>query len=149
MKIPLLLPVMFCFSGFTSGADLPAPEVRPIREIQTAATVEPFAESQVSAQGVVTWVDGAEGHGFYIQDPSGGLLVTQERGPGPKVAERVRVAVEQTAFEFDGQTIPVTISVGVATRKPDETIWENFFKRGDTALYQSKQNGRNRVTISP
>ncbi len=92
MKIPLLLPVMLCLSGLSSGADLPASEVRPIRDIQNASTVEPFEESQVSAQGVVTWVDGGAGLSFYIQDPSGGLLVTRENGPGPKVTERVRVS---------------------------------------------------------
>ena len=92
MKIPLLLPVMLCFSGLSSGADLPASQVRPVREIQTASTIEPFEESQVSAQGVVTWVEGGTGPGFYIQDPSGGLLVTREKGPGPKLAERVRVS---------------------------------------------------------
>ncbi|MCW1924079.1 histidine kinase [Luteolibacter arcticus] len=91
MKIPWLLPVMLCFGRLSSAADLPAAEVRPIREIQTASTVEPFKESQVSAEGVVTWVDGGTGLGFYIQDPSGGLLVTREQGPGPKIAERVRV----------------------------------------------------------
>ncbi|MES2660384.1 MAG: histidine kinase [Verrucomicrobiota bacterium] len=91
MKIPLLLPVMLCFSGLSSGADLPAPEVRLVREIQNASTVEPFQESQVSAQGVVTWVEGGAGPGFYIQDASGGLLVMREKEPGPKVAERVRV----------------------------------------------------------
>lgn len=91
MKIPWLLPVMVFLSGFSSGADLPASEVRSIREIQNASTVEPFKESQVSAQGVVTWVDGGEGLGFYLQDSSGGLLVTRENGPAPKVAEKVRV----------------------------------------------------------
>jgi len=74
MKTPLLLPVVLCFSDFSSEADLPASQVRPIREIQTASTAEPFEESQVSAQGVVTWVDGGVGLGFYLQDPSGGLL---------------------------------------------------------------------------
>lgn len=91
MKITLLLPLMLVFSGVSIGADLPASDARPIREIQTASTVEPFAESQVTAQGVVTWVEGGSGVGFYIQDSSGGLLVKQEKGPGPKVAERVRV----------------------------------------------------------
>lgn len=100
MKIPLLLPVMLCFSGLSSGADLPASQVRPIREIQTAATVEPFEESQVSVQGVVTWVDGGAGPSFYVQDPSGGLLVTRENGPTPKMAERVRVRGMLTRGDF-------------------------------------------------
>jgi signal transduction histidine kinase len=91
MKNRLLLLTMLCFSGLLFGMELPADEVRPIREIQTASTIEPFVESQVSAQGVVTWVDGGAGLSFYIQDSSGGLLVTQESGPGPKVTERLRV----------------------------------------------------------
>ncbi|MEO5912829.1 MAG: histidine kinase [Luteolibacter sp.] len=91
MKIPWLLLAMLCCSGLSSGADLPASQVRPIREIQTAATVEPFEQSEVIAEGVVTWVEAGAGPGFYIQDSSGGLLVTRENGPGPKVAERVRI----------------------------------------------------------
>lgn len=100
MKIPLLLPVMLCFSGLSSGADVPASQVRPIREIQTAATVEPFEESQVSLQGVVTWVDGGASPGFYVQDPSGGLLVILDNGPTPKMAERVRVRGTLTLGDF-------------------------------------------------
>lgn len=65
-----------------------------------------------------------------------------------EVAERIRANIESMQFNFDGKRIPVTVSLGVATRKPQEDSWEPFFKRGDTALYQSKQNGRNRVTIS-
>ncbi|MBX3018674.1 MAG: GGDEF domain-containing protein [Bdellovibrionaceae bacterium] len=65
-----------------------------------------------------------------------------------EVSERIRATVESTAFMSEGKRIPVTVSVGVATRKSDEDVWDTFFKRADTALYQSKQNGRNRVTIS-
>lgn len=65
-----------------------------------------------------------------------------------EVSERIRATIESTAFQFDGKRIPVTVSVGVATRKPAEEDWDTFFKRADTALYHSKQNGRNRVTIS-
>lgn len=91
MKIPWLLTMMLCLSGLSSGADLPVSQLQPIRDIQTAATVEPFEKSQVSAQGVVTWVNDGADLGFYLQDSSGGLLVTREKGPAPKVAEQVRV----------------------------------------------------------
>lgn len=100
MKFPLLLPVMLFLSGLSSGAELPASQVRPIREIQTAATVEPFKESQVSLQGVVTWVDSRASPSFYVQDPSGGLLVTQHNGPPPKLAERVRIQGMLTLGDF-------------------------------------------------
>jgi two-component system cell cycle response regulator len=44
---------------------------------------------------------------------------------------------------------PVTASVGVATFDPrTDTGWADLFKRADAAVYQSKLNGRNRVTVS-
>ncbi|MES2476514.1 MAG: histidine kinase [Verrucomicrobiota bacterium] len=100
MNIPLLLLIVLCLSGISSGADLSESQLQPIREIQTASTVEPFEESQVSAQGVVTWVNDGAAPRFYIQDPSGGLLVTRKEGPSPKVAERVRIRGRLTRGDF-------------------------------------------------
>jgi len=65
-----------------------------------------------------------------------------------EVAERVRSTIENNEFMFEGKKIPVTVSLGVATRK-DEGQWEALFDRADKALYLSKQTGRNRVTVSP
>lgn len=63
------------------------------------------------------------------------------------IAERIRLQV--AAHVFDGITHPVTISIGVA--QWCENINEEeaeLFKRVDTALYQSKHQGRNRVTLA-
>jgi two-component system, cell cycle response regulator len=65
-----------------------------------------------------------------------------------EVAERIRTTIESTVFEFEGKTIPVTISLGVASRVYSESSWEQLFKRADEALYKSKQSGRNRVTAA-
>ncbi len=65
-----------------------------------------------------------------------------------EVAERVRSTIESNEFNFEGKKISVTVSLGVATRK-DETQWNSLFERADKALYQSKQNGRNKVTVAP
>lgn len=65
-----------------------------------------------------------------------------------EIAERVRTTIQNAEFTFEGKKIPVTVSLGVATRK-DETDWDALFNRADTALYQSKQSGRNRVTLAP
>lgn len=65
-----------------------------------------------------------------------------------EVAERIRTTIETHVFEFQGTKIPVTISVGVASRQISETHWDVLFKRADAALYKSKQSGRNRVTAS-
>ncbi len=64
-----------------------------------------------------------------------------------EVAERIRQTIETTEFVFENKKIPVTISVGVATRLPTETEWTQIYDRADKALYNSKQTGRNRVTI--
>ena len=61
-------------------------------------------------------------------------------------AERLRKSVKQTAISFEGQLIPVTVSIGCAglgcleTPSPDELL-----KTADERLYQAKEQGRNRV----
>jgi diguanylate cyclase (GGDEF)-like protein len=61
------------------------------------------------------------------------------------VAERLRTAVEATKFIFDGREIPVTISLGVAEAVAGEPPTK-LYERADTLLYQSKHDGRNRVS---
>jgi len=62
------------------------------------------------------------------------------------LAERIRVAVEAFEFEFEGQKLAVTISLGVSTsddlgvESPEE-----LSGRADEFLYRAKENGRNRV----
>ena len=64
-----------------------------------------------------------------------------------EVAERIRQTVESHIFTFENKRVPVTISIGVSQYKLGET-WEIVYDRADKALYQSKQNGRNKVTVS-
>jgi diguanylate cyclase (GGDEF)-like protein len=64
------------------------------------------------------------------------------------VAERVRAAIETHPFTFDGQRIPVTVSVGVsATPHTEIRAPEDLVARADKALYEAKRGGRNRVVI--
>ncbi len=60
------------------------------------------------------------------------------------IAERTRKFVEKIRVETHREQIRSTISIGVATLQVDES-GENFFKRADTALYQAKNTGRNKV----
>lgn len=59
------------------------------------------------------------------------------------LAEALRKAVESHPWP---EGIPVTSSFGVA-EKTDESI-DQFINRADNALYQAKENGRNRVEIA-
>lgn len=65
-----------------------------------------------------------------------------------EIGERIRHTIEAHEFVFEGKKIPVTISVGVATKLPTESEWTQIYDRADKALYHSKQNGRNRVTVA-
>ncbi len=74
------------------------------------------------------------------------LTATASKTAG-EVAERIRQMIETTNFVFEGKTILVTVSIGVSTKQPQETEWSQVYDRADKALYNSKQGGRNRVTV--
>jgi len=59
--------------------------------------------------------------------------------------ERIRGAMEKSSFNTPQGAVAVTVSGGAATLHPDETVPEPMIKRADEALYQAKQQGRNRV----
>jgi diguanylate cyclase (GGDEF)-like protein len=71
-----------------------------------------------------------------------------------RVAERLRHAVEIQPVSVEGvegvkiKEIPVTISIGVTTMNAATTL-EKLIAAADKALYESKQNGRNRSTSLP
>ncbi len=62
------------------------------------------------------------------------------------IAERLRQIVENTDFIFEGQHIPITISLGVASL-PDipASTSEELIDAADKALYRAKHGGRNQV----
>src|SRR5688572_13970855 len=72
------------------------------------------------------------------------LPETDHRG-AMHVAEELRGIVGNEAFEYEGDTITVTISVGVDTVHGENVDPLTFIKRADDKLYQAKRAGRNRV----
>ncbi|WP_440657487.1 PleD family two-component system response regulator [Ensifer adhaerens] len=66
------------------------------------------------------------------------------------VAERLRTIIESLPFaipQADGP-LKVTASMGIATLRPGSDTAEALLKRADTALYQAKHEGRNRVVAA-
>jgi len=61
------------------------------------------------------------------------------------LAERIRSRVESMIMPFDGTTLSVTVSIGVAEFGVDGDSQDAVFKAADTRLYQAKHEGRNRV----
>ncbi len=64
-----------------------------------------------------------------------------------KAAERIRKAVEQNVYEWDGQKISVTISLGVGSLHASENIPDLMVRRADEALYRAKRAGKNQVCV--
>ena len=63
-----------------------------------------------------------------------------------EAAERLRKEVESTPFVVSHPESPIrkTISIGTATMQPNDTP-ESLLKRADSALYEAKNSGRNKV----
>ena len=63
-----------------------------------------------------------------------------------EIGERIRATIEKNEFAFDGQQLPVTISIGIASQEKEMKSFDELFAKADSALYASKNSGRNRVT---
>jgi diguanylate cyclase (GGDEF)-like protein len=72
------------------------------------------------------------------------VLPETEREHAVKVAEDLRKLVGSESFDFEGDKIPVTISLGVATTI-NEIAPDAFIKLADDNLYKAKKGGRNKV----
>ena len=64
------------------------------------------------------------------------------------VAERVRAEIADIPFVVNGETISVTVSVGVSSVKKAADSVQDLIKRADVALYEAKSGGRNRVVAA-
>ncbi|WP_458131941.1 sensor domain-containing diguanylate cyclase [Pseudomonas sp. R3-41] len=65
------------------------------------------------------------------------------------VAEKLRLAVENTSIGTERGTIQVTISLGVSSALPSGDSPGQLVVRADDALYSAKRAGRNTVAAAP
>lgn len=75
------------------------------------------------------------------------LLPETAGDPAAMVAERIRRRIEQTALDAGQDAVPTTVSIGVATYPGHGNDFDTLAKNVDRALYASKAQGRNRVTV--
>jgi len=76
------------------------------------------------------------------------FLVVLPGADGPEaraIAERIRQAVRERPISTDNLTIPLTVSIGGASRQPGELSWKHMLERADQAVYTAKRQGRDRV----
>lgn len=70
-------------------------------------------------------------------------------GAALEVSERVRSGVAALRFEAGGQAFGITVSIGVVTLPADTDLGvEATLRAADRALYVSKSEGRDRVTMA-
>lgn len=61
------------------------------------------------------------------------------------VAERIRETLEKTEFPIQEKQVKITVSIGVSTYQLEDQKIDLVLQRADKALYQAKNQGRNRV----
>lgn len=59
------------------------------------------------------------------------------------IAERIRLNIDQGSWDH----ARITVSIGVTTFEPDDNV-SKLFSKADDALYRSKKDGRNCVSVS-
>jgi diguanylate cyclase (GGDEF)-like protein len=70
------------------------------------------------------------------------------RDQGVQAAERIRASVAKKKIDANGNSVTVTISVGVASFPEHGDDAQAIISKADTALYQAKRRGRDRVALA-
>ncbi|CAI8738598.1 diguanylate cyclase [Pseudomonas sp. IT-P291] len=65
-----------------------------------------------------------------------------------QVAERLQQQIQRLRFTHEGQTFGITVSQGLTSLTAADENVENLFSRADTAMYQAKHEGKNRIVTA-
>jgi diguanylate cyclase (GGDEF)-like protein len=91
---------------------------------------------QIRTDDVAARIGGEE---FAVWLPDSGLDL------GARIAERIRVKLGTTAWDWRGRQWPLSASFGVAACPETSPSLDNLPAQADSALYVAKRSGRNRV----
>jgi diguanylate cyclase (GGDEF)-like protein len=72
------------------------------------------------------------------------LLANANSDAAAALAERVRAKIAKTPYRYGEQTIPITVSIGVA-QAHEQVSLSTLISHADKELYRAKQGGRDRV----
>jgi diguanylate cyclase (GGDEF)-like protein len=97
---------------------------------------------------IAEWVRDSDVAARIGGDEFAALLLKADRAQASQVVDRLRAAVEGLGLMGDGSEHPVTLSAGIALFPEDGDDAEALLERADTALYEAKRRGGNRVLIA-
>lgn len=69
-----------------------------------------------------------------------------DQGGLTSVTEKIRMLVQRSVIREGGEELSVTISIGATLSRPGDTR-DSIIKRADQLMYESKEGGRNQVTV--
>lgn len=64
-----------------------------------------------------------------------------------QVAERLQREIQRQNFSHQGQTFTITVSQGLTGLLAEDESLDNLFARADSAMYEAKRQGKNRIII--
>jgi len=134
-RLLLLLP--FLFTAACAGVRSTSGETFAEGMQLTRPPVLVVYDFAVSADDLAADLYGEE---FAITLPETGIE------GGGKIGEELRRLVETHHFEFEGEVMNITISLGGAELQDSYDVIA-FIKHADDRLYEAKRGGRNRVAI--
>jgi len=62
-----------------------------------------------------------------------------------QVAERLQREIQRQHFSHQGQTFTITVSQGLTGLLAEDESLDNLFARADSAMYEAKRQGKNRI----
>ena len=80
-------------------------------------------------------------------DEFAALLIDCSKTDASAIAEKLREAVSQFCFFWEGKTFTIGVSIGIAVLNGLERLPANVLSAADAACYSAKNSGRNRVMV--
>jgi diguanylate cyclase (GGDEF)-like protein/PAS domain S-box-containing protein len=80
-------------------------------------------------------------------DEFGILLENCPAAPAARIAELLRLTVQELHFAWDGRNFSVGVSIGLVSLTQSRTTLAEALRSADMACYMAKEKGRNRVQV--
>ncbi|GAB4150704.1 MAG: diguanylate cyclase [Planctomycetota bacterium] len=76
------------------------------------------------------------------------ILPNTSLSQGKVAAKRILTEVAESIFSYEGEDIPVTVSIGLASTEENFPLhFQELIRQADMAMYKAKTAGRNRLCI--